>query len=274
MKYFVRVFLVSMLFTSCASKMGKVLKSKDNEYKLKMAEQFYAQKKYNQAQQVFEDIMPYFRGSAKYEDIFYKYSYCAYYQKDYLNAENLFKTYLDNFPNSARAEEIDYMHCYSFYKQSPKVDLDQTATSKTISLMQAFINTHPESSRNKEATEIIDDCRRKLEQKEYKSAQLYYDLSYYKAAAVAFATLIDDYPDSEKGDEYKLASIKAYYKYAEMSVPEKQEERFSKVVTECSDFSDRFPDSQLKTEVASYKTLSENNIKKLQNEQTTQTSKR
>src|SRR5215831_10725996 len=141
MKIFFRVILASLLFTSCASKMGKILKSKDNGYKLKMAEQLYAEKKYAQAQQVFEDIMPYYRGSNQYEDIFYKYSYCAYYLKDYINAESLFKTYLDNFPISPRAEEIDYMHCYSYYKQSPKVELDQTSTSKTISLMQAFINT-------------------------------------------------------------------------------------------------------------------------------------
>jgi outer membrane protein assembly factor BamD len=274
MKIFLQILLASLLFTSCASKIGKVLKSKDNEYKLKMAEQYYAQKKYNQAQQVFEDIMPFFRGSERYEDIFYKYAYCAYYQKDYMNAESLFKTYLDNFPNSARVEEIDYMHCYSYYKQSPKVDLDQTPTSKTISLMQAFINTHPESSRIKDATQIIDVCRNKLELKEYKSAQLYFNLSYYKASAIAFASLIDDYPDSDKSDEYKLASIKSYFKYAEMSVTEKQEERYEKVIAECTDFNDRFPTSKLSGEVNNYRTLSENNIKNLKNEQTKETSKR
>jgi outer membrane protein assembly factor BamD len=274
MKIFLRIFLASLLFTSCASKIGKVLKSKDNEYKLKMAEQYYAQKKYNLAQQVFEDIMPFFRGSERYEDIFYKYAYCAYYEKDYMNAESLFKTYLDNFPNSSRAEEIDYMHCYSYYKQSPKVDLDQTATSKTISLMQAFINTHPESARIKDATQIIDVCRNKLELKEFRNAQLYFNLAYYKAAAVAFAGLIDDYPDSDKSDEYKLASIKSYFKYAEMSVAEKQEERYGKVITECADFNDRFHNSKLSAEVNNYKTLSENNIKNLKNEQIKETSKR
>src|SRR4051812_32461743 len=99
MKIVLRVILVSLLFSSCASKFAKVLKSKDNEYKLKMAEQYYVQKKYNQAQQIYEDIMPFFRGSDKYEDIYYKYSYCAYYEKDYVNAENLFKTFTENFPN-------------------------------------------------------------------------------------------------------------------------------------------------------------------------------
>ena len=276
MKIFFKLLFVSLLFTSCASKLGKVLKSKDNEYKLKMAEQLYVQKKYNQAQQVFEDIMPFFRGSDKYEDMFYKYAYCAYYQADYVNAESLFKTFAENFPNSTRVEECDYMRCYCYFKQSPKVDLDQTATSKTISLMQAFINTHPESARVKDATDIIDQSRRKLELKEYKSAQLYYDMGdrFYKAAAIAFSTLIEDFPDSEKADEYKLASIKSYYKYAEASVTEKQVERFEKVITEVADFTDRFATSTLSDEAKNFKLLSENNIKNLQNEQVKEASKR
>ncbi|QEC67354.1 outer membrane protein assembly factor BamD [Panacibacter ginsenosidivorans] len=265
MKFFLSILMASVLLTSCASKLGKVLKSKDNEYKLKMAEQYYAQKKYVQAQQVFEDIMPYFRGSDKYEDMFYKYAYCAYNQKDYLNAESLFKTYTENFPNSTRLEECEYMRCYCYYKQSPKVELDQTATSKTISLMQAFINTHPQSSRIKDATEIMDICRAKLELKEFKAAQLYYDMGgyNYRAAAIAFSTLMDDYPDSDKSDEYKLMAIKAYYKYAELSVIDKQQERFEKVISECSDFKDRFTDSKHAAEVDSYKALAENNIKNI-----------
>ncbi|CAN5523822.1 hypothetical protein BH10BAC2_BH10BAC2_24960 [soil metagenome] len=265
MKFFLSILTASVLLTSCASKLGKVLKSKDNEYKLKMAEQYYVQKKYLSAQQVFEDIMPYFRGSDKYEDMFYKYTYCAYYQKDYLNAESLFKTYSENFPNSTRLEECEYMRCYCYYKQSPKVELDQTATSKTISLMQAFINTHPQSTRVKDATEIIDICRAKLELKEFQAAQLYYDMGGYnfRAAAIAFTTLMDDYPDSEKSDEYKFMSIKAFFKYAELSVIDKQEERFEKVITECNDFKERFADSKLTAEVDSYKVLSETNIKNI-----------
>ena len=274
MKIFFKLLFVSLLFTSCASKLGKVLKSKDNEYKLKMAEQLYVQKKYNQAQQVFEDIMPFFRGSDKYEDMFYKYTYCAYYQQDYVNAESLFKTFAENFPNSTRVEECDYMRCYCYFKQSPKVDLDQTSTSKTISLMQAFINTHPESSRVKDATEIIDKSHEKLEQKEYKAAQLYFDMGLFKAAAVSFSSLIEDFPDSQKGDEYKLASVKAYFKYAEGSIPEKQPERFEKVITECADFTDRFTESKYIEEIKNLKLTSENNIKNLQNEQVKEASKR
>jgi outer membrane protein assembly factor BamD len=59
-----------------------------------------------------------------------------------------------------------------------------------------------------------------------------------------------------------------------MSIAEKQEERFVKVVAECNDFGDRYAASKFASEVANYKTLSENNIKNLHNEQTKEASKR
>ena len=131
-----------------------------------------------------------------------------------MNAENLFKTYGENFPNSPKVEETEFMRCMAYYKQSPKVDLDQTNTVKTIALLQAFINTHPDSKRITDANGIIDTCRRKLELKEFNNAQLYFDLGFFKSAGVAFAVLIDDFPDSDNSDMYALNSIKSYYRYA------------------------------------------------------------
>lgn len=262
MKNLYLVILISAIsFGSCTSKFGKIQKSKDNEYKYKMAEQFYAKKKYNYAQILFEDLFPWVKGTARFEDMYFKYANCAYYLRDYLSAENLYKSFYETFPNSNKAEEAEYLRAYSFYKQSPKVDLDQTNTTKTMALMQAFINTHPNSPKKQEASDIIDLCRGKIETKEFNSANLYYQLGYFKAAAIAFATLIENFPDSEKSEEYKLMVIKAYYKYAEMSVEEKQSERFTKVITECTDFNDRFPESKLQTEVEKYKNQSQNFLK-------------
>jgi outer membrane protein assembly factor BamD len=263
-----KFFFFALVFLSLASCHGisKVLKSKDPDYKLRMAEQYYAKKKYVYAQQLYEDVMPYFKGKPEFEDIYYKYAYSAYYQQDYLNAENLFKTYLEVFPNSARSEEIDFMRAYTFYKQSPKAELDQTNTIKAMGMMQTFINTHPGSTRIKDANEIIDFSRRKLETKDHKAAQLYYDIGQFRAAAVSFNTLLNTYPDSKNSDEYKLMSIKAYYRFAEMSIEEKKAERFEKVIEECNDFTDRFPQSKLAKEVEHFLTLSQNNLKNISNE--------
>jgi outer membrane protein assembly factor BamD len=262
------LFLVVFVLGACNNKFNKVLKSNDYEYKLKMADQYYAEGKYRFAQVLYEELYPVYKGTDKFEEIYYRDAFCFYYLKDYMNAENFFKGFLEVFPNSTKAEEVDYMHALCFYNQSPKLELEQTNTAKAMGVMQTFINTHPGSPRVKEATEIIDKCRAKMEEKELRGADLYYKIGQYRAAAISYNTLLSNYPESALGDSYKLQGIKSYYKFAKLSVADKQVERFEKVIAEYQDFADRFPDSKLLSEAAEFNQLSLNNIKDIQNEQT------
>ena len=266
-------FLLMLVTTSC-NKYNKVTKSKDYEYKLKMADEYFAKGKYKIAQQLYEELFPVFKGTVKFEELYYKDAYCFYYMKEYADAENLFKGFLEVFPNSTKAEEVDYLRSYCFYKQSPKLELEQVNTVKAMGMMQTFINTHPGSARNKEASDIIDKCRAKLEMKEHRAAELYYNMGQYRAAALAFASLTNNYPESAKGEDYKLKTVKAYYKFAKLSYEEKQIERYEKVITEYEDFVDRYPDSKLLKEAESFSNLSKNNIKAIKYEQTQTAAKR
>jgi outer membrane protein assembly factor BamD len=271
-----RLFLIAFLavtVVSC-SKFAKVQKSTDYEYKLKKADEYYNNKKFNQAQQLYQELFPIFKGNPKFEELFYKFAYCSYYLKDWLQAENLFKQFTEVFPTSARAEEMEYMRAYTYYRQSPKQDLDQTNTLKAIGLMQTFINTHPGSQRLAQANKIIDELRNKLEAKDYRSAELYFNMGHYRAAAIAFTSLINSFPDTQKGDEYKLQAIKSYYLYAENSIENKKVARYEQVINEVNDFYDRFPESNLTKDAERYATLSQNNIKQIQNEQAKTTNQR
>jgi len=257
--------LIAVIGLASCSEFSKVQKSNDYDYKLRMADKYYVNKKYNYAQQLYEELFPLLKGQPQFEDVFYKFAYCSYYLKDWLQAENLFKQFVEVFPTSPRAEEMEYMRAYTFYRQSPKQELDQMNTQKTIGYMQTFINTHPGSTeRIKEATEIIDKCRAKLELKEYKSAELYYNLGHYRASAIAFTSLMNDFPDSEKSEDYKLQVIKSYYLFAKNSYEDKVPARMEQVISECNDFTDRFPDSKLIKEVERYRNLSQNSIKSIQ----------
>lgn len=271
MRFFTTVtslFISVVFLLSCNSKFNKIMKSNDYEYKLKMADEYFEAKKYRLAQQLYEELYPVFKGTDKFEQLYYKDAFCFYYTKDYQNAENFFKGFLEVFPNSSKAEEVDFMHALCFYKQSPKLELEQINTAKTMGIMQTFINTHPGSARIAEATEIIDKCRLKLEQKELRAAELYYKVGQYRAAAISYDNLLNSYPESVSADLYKLQAIKSYYKFAQLSIAEKQMERYEKVVNEFDDFADRFPESKLLKEAEEYKNLSLNNIKEIQNEQT------
>lgn len=261
-KYLFLLLGAVVVLTSC-SKFSKVMKSRDYEYKLRMADQYFVKKKYRYAQQLYEDLFPVFKGSNKFEDIHYKFAYCAYNLKDYISAENLFKSFLEYFPNSTKAEEVDFMHAYCFFKQSPRPELDQTNTVKSMGQMQTFINTHPGSERNKEAQEIISQCYSKLISKDYRSAELYYNLGQYKAAAISFTTLLQTYPDASNADDIKLWVVRSYYQYAAMSIPSRQAERYGQVIEEAQDFQDRFPESKLLKEAERYLTLSQNHQKSI-----------
>lgn len=268
------IAIFSVFLLSSCNKFSKIQKSKDYEYKLAKAEEFYANKKYRYANQLFEELFPVFKGTQKFEDLYYKYAYCYYYQKMYLDAENLFKGYLEVFPTSERAEEIDFMRAYCNYKQSPRIELEQTNTVRAMGMMQTFINTHPGSGRVKEATEIIDICRAKLEAKDSRSAKLYYNLGHYRASAVAYENLLNSFPESAKADEYKLMVVKSYYKFAQLSIQEKKVERFEKVTEVYHDFMDTYPDSKYLKEAESFSKLSQNQINEIRNEQTSSAAKR
>lgn len=272
MRLLLIVFL-SISVVSC-SKFTKVQKSNDYDYKLKMADEYFTNKKYNYAQQLYQELFPIFKGNPKFEDLFYKFAYCSYYLRDWMQAENLFKQFTEVFPTSQRAEEMEYMRAYTYFRQSPKQDLDQTNTLKAMGLMQTFINTHPGSKRIPEANKIIDDLRNKLEAKDYRSAELYFNMGHYRAAAIAFTSLINSFPDTQKGDQYKIQAIKSYYLYAENSVENKRVARYEQVINEVNDFNDRFPESNLAEEAGRYATLSQNNIKQIQNEQVKTTNQR
>ncbi len=273
---FLKVTLIAITFLlglSSCNKYSKIMKSKDVGYKLSMADKFFEEKKYRQAQQLYEELYPVFKGTDKFEELYYKDAYCFYYLKNYRDAENFFKGFLEVFPNSSKAEEVDFMHALCFYKQVPKVDLDQTNTSKSIGVMQSFINTHPGSSRIQEATAIIDKSRERLEIKELRAADLYFKVGQFRAAAIAYSGLLNSYPESKVGDHYKLQAIKSYFRFAKLSVVDKQAERFEKVVSEFQDFVDRFPESTLLDEGRELSNLSQTNIKEIQNEQIKTTTK-
>lgn len=264
-KYSAIFFLVFALL-SC-SKFSKIQKSKDVDYKLSKANEYYEKKQYSNASIIYEELFPALKGTEKFEELYYKYAYCFFYEKEYEHASSLFKGYLDFFPNNAKAEEVDFMHAYCFYKQSPKIELEQVNTVKALNMMQTFINTHPGSPKIKDANAVIDEGRAKLELKEARAAQLYYNLGQFRSSGLAFNILLNNYPESIKADTYKYMVVKSYYKFAKLSIVEKQIERFEKVTIEYSDFADRFPDSKLLKDAENYSNLSKNNIKAITNEQ-------
>ncbi len=220
------VLILSTVIMSCSS-FQKLLKSSDNEVKYNKALEYYEKGFYSHAQQLFEQIQAFYKGTDKAEKIAYYTANCYYKQKDYILGGYYYKSFSTNFSSSIYAEEAVYLSAYCSYLESPRSSLDQTSTAEAISSLQVFISTHPKSERVAECNKLIDELRAKLEKKDIDIAMLYFRMSDYKASVVSLGNVLKDYPDTKSKELILYSILSAKYQYAINSISEKRRERLT-----------------------------------------------
>lgn len=232
--------LVCLALISC-SDYQKILKSVDYEKKYLFAKKYYNEGKHLRAQPLFDELLTAYRGSDKAEDIYYYYIYNEFNLKNYPIAGFHFKNFSTSFPNSSRLEETEYMHAYCLSLESPVFSLDQTATKKGIEAYQVFINKFPKSARVDEANKAIDRLRGKLQQKALASANMYFKMEDYRAAAISFQNVLREFPDLSNREDIEFLVVKSFYFFAEKSLDLKKTERYGKAAEYAQDYLDDFP---------------------------------
>ncbi len=234
---------LSVVFYSC-SKYSKISKSQDFKYKYQKALEYYDRGDYYHAMNLFDQVMPFFRGTEEAEKIAYKYAYAYYYQKEYIMASYHFNRFASTYPRNEKAEECAFMSAYCKYKESPIYRLDQTNTYDAIKEMQLFLNKYPHSDSLEACNRLIDELRYKLQRKDFEIAKLYLKMEKYNSSIAAFENLLKQYPDTKFKEDAMFYSIKAYYFYASKSVKSKRKERYQEAVDIYKEFTRLYPDSE------------------------------
>lgn len=224
------------------------MKSNDYDVMYEAALDYYDQKDYYRAMNLFEQVISAYRGTSKVEEIYYYYAYCYYHQQDYTVASYYFKRYAKSFPKNERAEECMFMSAYCYYLDSPRYSLDQTNTLEAIKEMQLFIDFYPISDRIESCNDLIDELRAKLEKKDFEIAKLYLKTESYKAAIKSFNGVLRDYPDTRNKEEVLFYIVKSYYNYALNSISDKQQERYQAAIEAYNDFIYLYPESEFARE--------------------------
>jgi outer membrane protein assembly factor BamD len=240
-----RLFGMGMLLLVLASCSGyeRLLKSDDFELKYAKARDYYNRGSYNRALPLFKQLLTVEKGTEREEELMYYIAYSHYGQGEYLLAAALFKNYYTFFPRTSRTAECHYMSAYCNYLYSPRVTLDQTATYKAIDAFQTFINAHPQSDSVTAANSMIDVLRNKLERKALNAAELYARTGRPQAASVAYAEILNDFPDIDGPDKIQFQVLTSRMEFADRSVVCKQEERYGEVLQAYAELQERFPES-------------------------------
>lgn len=253
--------LTLFLAVSCKSNYEKIRTSGDAELILTKAFEYYEKENYQRALSLFDLVLNTLRGDARAEKAYYQYAYCHYNTKQYLLAAFYFKNFSNTFTNSTFREEAAFLSAYSSYLLSPSFRLDQGSTQTAIEDFQLFVNLFPTSKRVEECNKLIDELRRKLEEKAFAEGQLYYDLRQYQSAVISFDNLLRDYPESPDVERVRYLIAKSSYLLSENSVIEKKVDRYNECITRCEDFESKYPKGKYTKEVKELKKDAQASIK-------------
>ncbi len=242
------ILLVIFIVTSCGE-YQRLLKSTDPELKYNAAVAYFEKRDFMRAQTLFDDVVTYYKGTERSQDVLNYLARCYVGQKDYGSAIEYYDAYLRNFPKGRYIIETRYMigHCY--YLSSPDARLDQTETKKGIENLTLFTELYPESPYAAQAREELEELYDKLAEKEVLSAQLYYNLgtylgNNYESCVIVARNALKKYPGNQYRGELNWLVLQASYQIYLNSVEEKKAERLRDAEDECYNFITEFPDSK------------------------------
>lgn len=257
-KFFPIIIVSAMLLTGCANEFNQVYKTSDYSYKYEYAKECFMKGKYTRAVTLLQDLVTLQKGTDNDQEGLYMLAMAQYLGKDYESAAATFKKYYSSYPKGVYAEMAQYYIGQSLYMSTPEPRLDQSQTVAAISAFQDYLDLFPDAKYKETAQNRLFALQDKLVQKEFYSAQLYYDLGQYfgnctnggnnyEACIITAQNALKDYPYTSMREKFALLIMKSKYELAQQSIEEKKFERFQDAEDECYGFINEYPDSKSKS---------------------------
>ena len=246
----------AMLMCGCASEFNSVYKSADMDYKYEYAKECFARNKFQQAITLLEELVTIKKGSDEAQECLYMLAMAQYCNSDCEAASETFKKYGASYPRGTYAESAAFYVGQSLYQSAPEPRLDQSPTNGAITAYQQFMDQYPDSKLRPQAQERLYELYDKLIQKEYLSAELYYNLggyfgninsneeSNYTSCIITAQNALKNYPYCSLREDFMLLIMKSKFELAENSSEEKRLDRYREAEDECYGFLNEFPESK------------------------------
>ena len=236
--------LASTLSLGACTGYQKLLKSTNVNEKYEAAIKYYDKGDFFRAGTLLEEMIPLLKGRPEAEKAQFYFANTNFEQRNYVLAAYYFKQFTDTYPNSSYTEQANFLHAKALFRDSPGFELDQTNTVSALEVIQDFLNRYPTSEYRTETESMSQELQKKLENKAFQSAKLYYALRYNQAAVTALTNFNQQYPASVYSEQADFLRLTAQYAWAKESVEEKQRERYLDAVSIYQHFIDTYPQSK------------------------------
>ncbi len=247
----IAVVLSLAAFVACKSQYELMLNSNDSDAKYKAAFDYFNQGKYSRAAALFESLSVLTNGTERDDTVRYYWGLSNYKFKDYYTAETNFEKFIEDYPRSPFTSDARYLRIDCLYRQTLRYELDPAPTYKAINTISEYIIEFPENTHMKECRDMLEELNSRLDRKAYEAAKLYYNMEDYLASRVAFRNVLKDDADNIYREDILYYIAMSSYKYAYLSVPAKQKERYLTFVDDYLNFVGELPDSHYRKELDS-----------------------
>ena len=248
-KFLTILLLAVAAASACKSEYQLLLEGYDEDAKYAAAFDYFNQGKFSKAAQLFESLSVTTSGTERDDTIQYYWGLSNYRFKDFYTAETNFKDFIDKFPRSPFAEEAGYLRIDCLYNSSLRYELDQSSSVQTISAIGEYLTNYPQTQHLDACRDILDDLGGRMDRKAYEGAKLYYKMEDYLAARVALKNVLKDDADNRYREDILYYTAKSSYKYAQLSVPEKQKERYLTFIDDYLNFVGEYDTSAYRREM-------------------------
>jgi outer membrane protein assembly factor BamD len=188
-------------------------------------------------------------GTERDDTIQFYWGLSNYRFKDFYTAETNFKDFIEKFPRSPFAEEAGFLRIDCLYNSSLRYELDQSSSVQTITAIGEYLTNYPQTQHLDACRDILAELGERMDRKAYEGAKLYYKMEDYMAARVALKNVLKDDADNKFREEILYYTAKSSYKYAQLSVPEKQKERYLAFIDDYLNFVGEYDTSVYKREM-------------------------
>jgi outer membrane protein assembly factor BamD len=245
------VIAAALMTCSCKSQYEVLLNSNDADAKYDAAFAYFNEGKYSKAASLFESLSMLTNGTERDDTVRYYWGLSNYKYKDYYTAETNFEQFITSFPRSPFVSDATYLRIDCLYRSTLRYELDQTPTYKAINIISQYILEHPETEHMKVCRDMLVDLNERLDRKAYEAAKLYYKMEDYLASKVAFRNVLKDDAENIYREDILYYIAMSSYKYAHLSVQEKQKERYLAFVDDYYNFIGELPESKYRKELDS-----------------------
>ena len=244
------LILVSVLaICSCKSQYELLLNSNDADAKYEAAFQYFNDGKYSKAASLFESLSMLTNGTERDDTVKFYWGLSNYNFKDYYTAETNFSQFLESYPRSPFASDARFLRLDCLFRSTLRWELDQAPTYKTISEISEYILDYPENPNLQQCKDMLEELNWRLDKKAYEAAKLYYKMEDYLASRIAFRNVLKEDADNVYREDILYYIAMSSYKYAHLSVPSKQKERYLVFVDDYYNLIGEIPDSQYRKEL-------------------------